>query len=87
MADRLPPSLPRCVEPYRGGSPQPCQRDPIWTRLICRHRREPGAGRSAILSTLTDTMIPQAVEGKHRGTGLIAGAGLRTAFALSQPGG
>lgn len=36
----------------------------------------------AILAMLTDTMIPEAVEGTHDGTGLVAGAGFLTAFAI-----
>lgn len=41
----------------------------------------------AILTMLTDTMIPEAVEGSRNGTGLIAGAGFLTAFAIGQLGG
>lgn len=41
----------------------------------------------AILAMLTDTMIPEAVEGTRNGTGLIAGAGFLTAFALGHLGG
>lgn len=41
----------------------------------------------AILAMLTDTMIPEAVEGTRNGTGLIAGAGFLTAFALGRLGG
>lgn len=41
----------------------------------------------SILAMLTDTMIPEAVEGTRNGTGLIAGAGFLTAFALGQIGG
>jgi ZIP family zinc transporter len=41
----------------------------------------------AVLAMLTDTMIPEAVEGTRTGTGLVAGAGFLTAFALSRLGG
>ena len=41
----------------------------------------------AILAMLTDTMIPEAVEGTRTGTGLIAGAGFLTAFAIGRLGG
>ncbi len=41
----------------------------------------------AVLAMLTDTMIPEAVEGTRKGTGLVAGAGFLTAFALSRLGG
>ena len=41
----------------------------------------------AILAMLTDTMIPEAVEGTRNETGLIAGAGFLTAFAIGQLGG
>jgi len=41
----------------------------------------------AILTMLTDTMIPEAVEGTRNETGLIAGAGFLTAFAIGQLGG
>lgn len=40
----------------------------------------------AILAMLTDTMIPEAVEGSPNGTGLIAGAGFLAAFALGHLG-
>lgn len=41
----------------------------------------------AILAMLTDTMIPEAVEGSGNETGLLAGAGFLAAFALGQLGG
>ena len=41
----------------------------------------------AVLAMLTDTMIPEAVEGTGDATGLIAGAGFLTAFAIGQLGG
>lgn len=41
----------------------------------------------AILAMLTDTMIPEAVEGSRNEAGLLAGAGFLTAFALGQLGG
>jgi ZIP family zinc transporter len=41
----------------------------------------------AVLAMLTDTMIPEAVEGTRNETGLIAGAGFLTAFAIGRLGG
>lgn len=41
---------------------------------------------AAILAMLTDTVIPEAVEGTRSGTGLIADTGL-TAFAIGHLGG
>ena len=38
----------------------------------------------AILAMLTDTMVPEAVEGTYAYTGLIAGLGFLTAFAIGQ---
>ncbi|HZY11942.1 MAG TPA: hypothetical protein VFE89_04160 [Beijerinckiaceae bacterium] len=37
----------------------------------------------ALLTMIIDTMIPEAVEGEHKGTGLLAVLGLLVAFALS----
>jgi ZIP family zinc transporter len=38
----------------------------------------------ALLTMIIDTMIPEAVEGEHKGTGLLAVLGLLVAFALSK---
>lgn len=40
----------------------------------------------ALLTMIVDTMIPEAVEGEHKGTGLLVVAGLLVAFALSNLG-
>jgi ZIP family zinc transporter len=40
----------------------------------------------ALLTMITDTMIPEAVEGERGGTGLLVVVGLLVAFALSQGG-
>jgi zinc transporter, ZIP family len=37
----------------------------------------------ALLTMIADTMIPEAVHGEHKGTGLLVVAGLLVAFALS----
>jgi ZIP family zinc transporter len=39
-----------------------------------------------LLTMIADTMIPEAVEGEHDGTGLLVVLGLLAAFALSQAG-
>jgi len=41
----------------------------------------------ALLTMIADTMIPEAVEGEHDGTGTLVVLGLLVAFALSQGGG
>jgi ZIP family zinc transporter len=41
----------------------------------------------ALLSMIANTMIPEAVEGEHGGTGLLVVAGLLVAFVLSRGGG
>ena len=40
----------------------------------------------ALLTMITDTMIPEAVEGEHKGTGFLVVLGLLVAFALSNVG-
>ena len=40
----------------------------------------------ALLTMIVDTMIPEAVEGEHKGTGLLVVFGLLVAFALSNVG-
>ena len=39
-----------------------------------------------LLTMIADTMIPEAVEGEHDGTGLLVVLGLLVAFGLSQAG-
>lgn len=41
----------------------------------------------ALLTMISDTMIPEAVEGEHGGTGALVVLGFLTAFALSRLGG
>ena len=41
----------------------------------------------ALLTMIANTMIPEAVEGEHQGTGLLVVLGLLVAFALSNLGG
>lgn len=41
----------------------------------------------ALLAMIIDTMVPEAVEGEHKGTGLLVVLGLLVAFTLSNLGG
>lgn len=41
----------------------------------------------ALLTMIIDTMVPEAVEGEHKGTGFLVVLGLLIAFALSNVGG
>ena len=41
----------------------------------------------ALLTMIVNTMIPEAVAGEHKATGLLAVAGLLVAFSLSNLGG